>query len=321
VRRAGGRVRIAAKLSDALAGEQIWAERFDDRMDDIFDLQDKVATAVAGAIDSTITDAEMRRALTRPTTSPTAYELTLRANALLCRHGREAHAEALRLSEEAVALDPNFAWAIAIRGFCLSFQVLERWSLDPKADRKAAIALADEAVRKGTNDQMALTVTAGLLLNLRHDRETATHLIARALELNPGKAFVLFWAGWIDFWNDRLEESLAHFEHSMRLDPRSAYRPFQLSGMGTALLALGRMEEAIVVLSESLRLVRHSSALMPLIVALALSGRAEEARAQLASIGLRIPFGQLAPRMIGTTLPRMVTEAGAILDDHSQAAA
>jgi TolB-like protein/Tfp pilus assembly protein PilF len=321
VRRAGGRVRIAAKLIDALAGEQIWAERFDDRLDDIFDIQDKVATAVAGAIDSTITDAEMKRALTRPTASPSAYELVVRANALLCRHGRKDNDEALELAERASELDPNLAWAIAIQAFCRAERVLHAWSQDPKADRKTALELAGKAERLADNDQLAMAVIAGTLQALRHDRSRAVRLIGRALEMTPGKPFVLFWAGWVAFWDDRYEESLSHFEQAVRLDPRSSYRPFQLSGMGTALLVLGRLEEAHVVLSEALGLVHHTAAVVPLVILLAKKGEVAQANAVLKDAGFRVPFGKLAPRMQNGTMTRLVEEAAAILDASALAAA
>ncbi|HEY9219290.1 MAG TPA: TIR domain-containing protein, partial [Phenylobacterium sp.] len=117
VRRAGGRVRIAVKLVDALVGEQVWAERFDEPGTDLFDLQDRVALAVAATMDASLGEAEMRRAVTRPTASPNAYELTVRANALLGRYNKQAVTEALDLAQQATRLDPDYAWAIAIAGF------------------------------------------------------------------------------------------------------------------------------------------------------------------------------------------------------------
>jgi hypothetical protein len=79
VRKAGDRVRIAAQLIDALNGTHLWADRFDGSLEDIFELQDKVAISVAGVIEPALQAAEIRRASERPTQDLTAYDLYLRA--------------------------------------------------------------------------------------------------------------------------------------------------------------------------------------------------------------------------------------------------
>jgi adenylate cyclase len=79
VRKAGQRVRIAAQLIDATTGAHLWADRFDGSLEDVFDLQDKVASSVAGVIEPTLQAAEIRRSSERPTSDLTAYDLYLRA--------------------------------------------------------------------------------------------------------------------------------------------------------------------------------------------------------------------------------------------------
>ena len=78
--RAGNRVRITGQLIDALNGTHLWADRFDGSLEDVFDLQDKVASSVAGVIEPALQAAEMRRSAARPTTDLTAYDLYLRAS-------------------------------------------------------------------------------------------------------------------------------------------------------------------------------------------------------------------------------------------------
>jgi TolB-like protein len=281
-RRAGDRVRISVKLVDAPAGEQIWAERFDDRLEDIFELQDRVATAIAGAIDSTMTDAEMRRSVTRPTESLDAYGLTVRANAMLCVYSRESVQEALELAHKAVALDPQFGWAVAIEGFCNGTLAMNRWSDDPAASYQRAMEIAPRAKALAGDDQMALAVTAGLLLMTRPSPRDAVPLMERALALNPEKPFILFWGGVVDWEAGQYERGLERLEKSIRLDPRSAYRPYQLVHMGNLLYVLGRLEEAIVVHHEAGRLLPHFPPPHLLsMVALARVGRVEEARETL----------------------------------------
>ena len=105
VRKARKRVRITGQLIDALSGTHLWADRFDGSLDDVFDLQDKVAISVAGVIEPALQAAEMRRSAARPTTDLSAYDLYLRALAVFHPITRERTAEALGLLEQAVAID------------------------------------------------------------------------------------------------------------------------------------------------------------------------------------------------------------------------
>lgn len=281
VRRADGRIRITVKLLDAVIGEQIWADRFDDVLADVFDLQDRVASAVACQIDATLVDAEMRRAVHRPTNSPDSYELCLVANALLTRYERAAVVDALDHAERAVALDPDYGWAVATAGFCHATLLLNGWADRPEETLAAADRYAERAMRCAGNDLMALTVTAGLLASRRSKLDAASQFIERAMALNPQKAFVLFWAGVIDCESGRFERGLDRLEQTARLDPRSVYRPWILTWMGGCLVGLGRHEEAVVVLGEACRLLPAFP--VPAImfaVSLGLSGREQEAKRQ-----------------------------------------
>src|SRR5207249_1829205 len=79
VRKGGNRVRITGQLIDAMTGAHLWADRFDGSLEDVFELQDKIAVSVAGIIEPALQAAEMRRSAARPTTNLTAYDLYLRA--------------------------------------------------------------------------------------------------------------------------------------------------------------------------------------------------------------------------------------------------
>lgn len=288
VRRSGERVRIAVKLVDAPAGEQIWAERFDDQMDDIFDLQERVAKAIASAIDGTITDAEMRRATAQPPKSFDAYELTLRAAAMLAVYEREALDEAITLAERALEIDPNYGWAVAIIGFCLATQANNGWAEDPQEARRQALEIGERAMRLAGDDQRALATTAGLFATAADRTDRASRLIERALELNPEKAFTLYWAGWIDFVGGRFERGLARLERSLRLNPRSTYRPFQLQGLANCLFALERHTEAEAVAAEVDRIIPHHPPVNVIRIAcLMLLGRETEARALYGAMSRR----------------------------------
>jgi adenylate cyclase len=106
VRKAGNRVRITGQLIDTTSGSHIWADRFDGALDDIFELQDRVASSVAGAIEPKLKLAEIERASRKPTENLGAYDVYLRALAQLYRYSEESVAEAAVLARKALAIDP-----------------------------------------------------------------------------------------------------------------------------------------------------------------------------------------------------------------------
>jgi TolB-like protein len=150
VRKAADRIRIAVKLIDASDGAQIWADRFEDSIGDIFALQDKVALSAAGIIEPAVHAQESRRAMLRPTDNIGSYELWLRADTLIDHHGRAEVFEALTLLDRAIALDLRFAMAASSAAWCHSFILVCGWSDDPAASRRKGLDLAQRAAGTGT---------------------------------------------------------------------------------------------------------------------------------------------------------------------------
>ncbi len=117
VRKSGNRVRITAQLIEAETGAHLWADRFDGALDDVFELQDQVASSVAGVIEPALQAAETARSAARPTDDLTAYDLYLRAYAMSWSSAAQIP-EALGLLEQAIARDPNYGPALAWAAFC-----------------------------------------------------------------------------------------------------------------------------------------------------------------------------------------------------------
>ena len=165
VRKAGNRVRITGQLIDTATGAHIWADRFDGALDDIFELQDQVASSVAGAIEPRLRMAEIERASRKPTESLDAYDLYLRALAQINKYTEEGMREAVILAKRALAIDPSYAPAAAMVGWGRLLLRIQGWGAVSKAEAAEAVSLARQAVETGRDDPEVLSI-AGYTIDI-----------------------------------------------------------------------------------------------------------------------------------------------------------
>jgi adenylate cyclase len=151
VRKAGQRVRITGQLIDALSGAHLWADRFDGSLEDVFELQDKVASSVAGVIEPALQAAETARSASRPTDDLTAYDLYLRAYEMVLSSVRQTP-EALRLLEQAIVRDPRYGPALAWAAYCCFRLLRDGQSEDREADRLKGADFARRALEVAGDD-------------------------------------------------------------------------------------------------------------------------------------------------------------------------
>ena len=255
VRNASGRVRIAVKLIAAADGAQIWTDRFEDTLDDVFALQDKVALSVAGVIGPAVQEAEIRHASSRPTENMSSYDLCLRAQSLYRSLEKVDVLAALDFLKRAIALDPNFGWAMALAVSCHSFIVYYRWSDDPEGSTTEANELIQRALKVAGDDPDVLAHLAMAMPLIGGSREAAVLLADRAMALNPGSPVVWVAGGIIGMSVGEPEVAFEQFETALRLDPLSHSRPVWIGGQGLARFAQGRFREAIALLQQSAQLL------------------------------------------------------------------
>jgi len=220
VRKAGNRIRITGQLLDATTGAHLWADRFDGTLEDIFGLQDNVASSVAGVIEPTLQTAEYRRSIQRPTADLTAYDLYLQARVSQESTEREATMRALELAERALERDPNYGSALAVAVACKWNIYLSYWTSDLEATRNEGIGLARRALRVASDDPYVLASAAFALGLFGEDIATAIALVDRSLQLNPSFARGWSRSGVLKQWAGQYDVAIEHIETSIRLSPR-----------------------------------------------------------------------------------------------------
>jgi TolB-like protein/Tfp pilus assembly protein PilF len=251
VRKAGNRVRISAQLLDATTGAHLWADRFDATLEDIFELQDNIASSVAGVIEPTMLAAEHRRSTRRPTNDLTAYDLCLQAHALAHSWAREATMRALDLLARALDRDAHYGLALALAAYLHTTLDANCWSEDQRRNRQKALDLARRALRASGDDPFVLGNAANVLGYFEADIDIAITLINRALDLNPSYAIGWNRSGWLRLWAGQTDIAIEHFERSLRLNPlRRAPANFSI---GVAHFFARRLEKAAAMLLVSLQ--------------------------------------------------------------------
>jgi TolB-like protein/Flp pilus assembly protein TadD len=285
VRKAANRVRISGQLIDAATGAHLWAERFDGKLEDVFDLQDQVAASVVGAIAPKLEQAEIERAERKPTDSLDAYDHFLRGMACVHQWTRQANNEALRHFQRAVELDPKYASAYGMSARCYSQRKVSGWVTDREQEIAEAARLARHAVQFGKDDPVAIC-TAGIALSyVVGDLENGDALIEQALALNPNWAWAWLFSGWSKNWLGEPEVALERIHRAMRMSPQDPQFFNMQTGAAWSHLLAGRYAEAQSWARAALRgHPDYLTALRLLAASTALLGDTSEARSVMARL-------------------------------------
>src|SRR6516162_1395683 len=246
VRKAGGRVRITAQLIDAETGTHLWADRFDGLIEDVFELQDKVASSVAGVIEPTLQLVEVERASRRPTSDLAVYDAYLCAYATMLSPARNTPA-VLRLLDQAIERDPDFGPALAWAAICHGWiDIVDSIAgcEDPEGNRRKGLQRGRRALQVAGDDPAILANAAFALAYLGEDMGAMIALADRALALNPSFARGWHASGCIRLYAGQPDLAIEHVENSMCLSPRARVG-WGLAVIGVAHFAAARFEEAI----------------------------------------------------------------------------
>ncbi|HYU13163.1 MAG TPA: tetratricopeptide repeat protein [Stellaceae bacterium] len=243
VRRSGNRIRVTAQLVDTETGHHVWADRYDRDLADIFAVQDEITRAVSLAVAPAIADAELRRAIRKPTGHLDAWTAYQRGQWHLLRFGPEDNALAQRFFQQALEIDPTFvggykglAWA--------QTQAANLFGIgNPLEAQSSAEALARQAIARDSGDGEAYA-TLGTALWSRGEYAGALAAAERALALSPNLAFAHATLGATMIFSGHSREGIAAIETSIRLDPQDPMLPSRFNFLALAHYLLGEYQAA-----------------------------------------------------------------------------
>ena len=248
VQQSGGVVRVDLRLISAGTGYQLWADRFEEPLQNRFALEDRVARGIVAALELPLSASEGRALSAVPTKNLDAYDSYLRGKIRLRRENREDDSIAIVLLERAVALDPEFAAAQAelARAYVLR---VEQFAPGDTAVVERAWLAAEKALHLDPDLAEAHLARAPLLSSLsgRFAPEPAVREDRRALELNPNLAQAHHGLGNIYLHVGLLDQAIDEFRKALAIDPANYGATRRI---GLALVYQGRYE-------EGLRLIRQ----------------------------------------------------------------
>ncbi|MEO1687627.1 MAG: hypothetical protein AAFU61_06960, partial [Pseudomonadota bacterium] len=284
VRRIGDRVRIDAEMVDALSGRITLSERFDRASSDLFALQDDLVRALAARLSADLSRVEDQQ---RFTSNPEAYLLWAQADAEAWVNTRESYAAALSLADQALALDPGFLRAQAVRAFVTTQLGWFRIAPDPAAaiaeGYEAARALRDQA----PGDWYLQAVYAHAVFNTR-DYVAGAAEYRKAIDMDPSQARMLTQAALPLIFLGRGAEAEQRLRVAIRLNPFHDWLPDQL--LGQALFVQQRYDEAAQALDAAREInPRFLGNLWWSIATWGQLGEADKAAAAVAQLQARVP--------------------------------
>lgn len=283
VRRADGYLRLTAELVDAPADRIIWSQRFQGADSEIFQFQSEIASSIAGAIDPSVTEAELERLDRSPTKSLTAYDCVLRGLALQVTFEESDFASAGEFFRRAIELDPHYAQAHAHLAWWHNLRVGEGRSACMEADRQASEELSLRGIALDPRDALVWAIAAHIQGFIKHRLTVAMDMFEQALAINPCCALAWSRSAMTANFLGRGEEAQQRVRNAIRLSPFDKQAFTFLTTNATALFVLGRYDEAIELYEKARRAnPRYKAAWRMLIAALALVGRVEEARKEAA---------------------------------------
>lgn len=285
VRKGGNRLRITGQLIEAESGTHLWADRFDGDLADVFAFQDAITESVVGAIEPSLRSAEIARSKRKPPKDIGAYDFYLQALPHLYAMRPDQNEQALTLLHKAIALDPNYAPALAYLAWAYEERLTRAWGAYGDDDAGEAVALARRSIAADRDDALVLAVAGFVLVMIARDYSQGLQAVNRARELNPNIAFVSFVVGASLIMSGDPAEGLTCVEDAIRVSPGDPGAFFFYTTAAAANLMCGRPAEAFDLATKSAGMYSDWDTTYRILAsALVQLGRTEEARSAAAKL-------------------------------------
>lgn len=278
MRKAGNRIRVSAELTHTESDVQVWSDRYDRALVDVFDLQDDISRTVAAVVEPAVRDAEIERARRKPPANLSAYDLYLRALPPLWAGTGGDIVKAIELLRQSLRLDPARTPALAALAWALVMASPLGADASPET-KNEALGLARRAVEQDGTDAFAQAVYGFTLFGPVGENDQGRLHAREAVRLNPSSAFAWGVLGMINSMAGDYENAIECLDRSLALSPYDTMLHLWMTGLTSACFALGRHEAGVDWARKS---VQHSpgngTGHRMLAANLAAAGRLDEAR-------------------------------------------
>lgn len=300
VRKSGDQLRITAQLVDASNGKQLWAERYDRKLADVFALQDDVTKKIVQALAVRLTPAEKGKLGHSGTNNLAAYDSLLQGLQYYRQRNKEGNALARAAYRRAIELDPTYARAYGALAITYTYESAFGYSeLNPDEARERALELAQKAVALDASSPEAYWAL-GFVHLFRKEYDKAEAAAKQAVVLAPNFADGYGLLAFISNWQGKAEDAARYIRKGMALNPY--YTNEYPWNLGLAYYLLGQYPEAVKVLQDALG--RNESAVIPrlfLASCYVRLGRLDDAKWEVEQVMIQSPETKLS--VLATSLP------------------
>lgn len=221
VRKSADKVRINGQLIDSTTGAHVWADRFEGKLKDVFELQDQITTNVVGELITNVEVAEIERARRKPSTSLDAYDCYWKGLAEYWKISQPGSDAALAYFLKAINFDENFASAYGFAATTYAVRWQNRWMVNVAQERAEAVRLARRAIELGQSDEVALSRGGFVLAAIAGELDFGAECARRSLMMNPNYAIGWLHSAWISLYSGDHQTVRANVGQFERLSPRA----------------------------------------------------------------------------------------------------
>lgn len=244
------RIRIATQLTDVSNGVQIWADRFDRKLDDLFTVQDEIINKIVTALVKHVGLTHQEFRSRNYTTNHEAHDYYTRGNALYTSISKEGNSLAREMFLKAIEIDSGFASAYSAIALTYIDDYRRKWGEDPFGAVDHAFEYANKAINMNKNAAVAHVVMAYAQLYGRKEPEKSIKAARQAIKLYPNYADAYAIIGSAYSFVGRSVDAIRINKHAIRLNPTSSY--IYLSNLGRDYYFLKRHDKAIENLQDAI---------------------------------------------------------------------